>query len=229
MSDIKKLTLVQKLSKISDEIGKLEKDGVNTYQKYKYLSIEGVYEAVGPLLAKYEVFVSSKIIECNTEHVPKQDGKIQFYATVWIEYTFHSGSETLTTQNYGSAMDSSDKASTQAMRACHKYAYIQAFNISSGDKDPDSKNPEATKTEAPKKPKKEFSKISKARWSIDNMIKANWDKEINDNSIMIKDNKGKSIYITLEEYQKKEVDEYLQTLEAKENELKESSLNDLPS
>ena len=219
----KELTLVQKLSKISDEIGKLVKDGENKFQKYTYLSVDGVYEAVRPLLAKYEVFVSSKIIECNTEHVPKIDGKIQFYATVWIEYTFHSGDETLSTHNYGSAMDSSDKASTQAMRACHKYAYIQAFNISSGDKDPDSKNPEAAKLPPTIQLKKlTYPTIPEESFSLEAIGNKGWDGKIERGFIKLKDKKGKVVYYEVSPDQAKAIKEHIQNLELQALDIKES-------
>ena len=225
----KKLTLIQKLAKISEEIGPLGKDGENTFHKYKYLSIDAVYSAVAPLLSKHEVFVTSRVIESQTDHIPKGD-KIQFYVTVTVEYTFHSGEESISTQNHASAMDSSDKASTQAMRAAQKYAYMQAFNIVSGESDPDEKSPQAEqKPKQQAKPKK-YPTIPQKSFSFEALEKAGWDEELKDGFIKLKDNKGKDVWYQLSKEQIEATKNHLDKKHLEEldkNELKESPLSDL--
>jgi len=125
------------------EIGAIGKDSENVQQKYKYRSVEQVYNRVQPLFAKHGIFSYPKVVENTRETHQTAKGGTLHYAVLTVEYTFAAeDGSSISITVVGEAMDSGDKASNKAMAAAHKYAICQLLNIPYEIVDPDAYTPE---------------------------------------------------------------------------------------
>jgi len=119
----------------------ISKDQKNVQQGFKFRSIDDVYNALAPLLAKHRLCMLPIVKNRLVTERPTAKGGLLFYVVVEVEYTLVSASDgsqhKITT--IGEAMDSGDKATNKAMSAAYKYACIQTFCIpTEGDNDADS-------------------------------------------------------------------------------------------
>lgn len=123
------------IAAIIDECKAIPKSKKNTQGNgYMYRGIDDVMNALQPLFAKYKVFVTPEVIDCQREERQTQKGGNLIYAILKVRYTFYAddgSSVTATVQ--GEAMDSGDKASNKAMSAAFKYALFQTFCIPTED------------------------------------------------------------------------------------------------
>ena len=121
---------------ISAIIGEMAAQGIgknskNKNQGWQFRGIDAVYNALAPLLAKYELMILPRIKNRTvTEKLTKNGGTI-FYVTVDAEFDFVSSKDGSkhTVQTIGEAMDSGDKATNKAMSIALKYAAFQSFFI----------------------------------------------------------------------------------------------------
>lgn len=121
------------------EIGAIGKDSENVQQKYKYRSVEDVYNRVQPLFAKHGIFSYPKVIAQARETGKTKAGGEIHYAILTVEYTFAAeDGSCIPVTVVGEGMDSGDKASNKAMAAAHKYAICQVLNIPYQVIDPDA-------------------------------------------------------------------------------------------
>lgn len=143
--DVKSLTVFERISAIAGELAKegISKSRENQQQHYKFRGIDDVYNALAPLLAKYEVCIIPRVRarECS-ERKSKNDTVI-FSVVVTVDYLIscslgdNSTSETTATI-IGEAMDSGDKATNKAMSAAYKYLCLQTFCIPTEGESPDA-------------------------------------------------------------------------------------------
>lgn len=150
-----------KIISVMKEIGAIGKDSENTQQKFKYRSIDAVYNRVQPLFARHGIFSAPSVLESTqTEGATKSGGRM-FHVFMRVSYSFFAedGShvDTIVT---GEAMDSGDKASNKAMAAAHKYAICQILQIPYEMIDPDKHSPEWAF-----EGKREFNEIKKEWWA----------------------------------------------------------------
>lgn len=168
-------TLAEKLVAASKAIGKVAKDGNNTFQHYTFQSeaaikaaVKGAIESVGiQIIPNYEVI--------NQYDRTSNKGGINHYVDVLGTFDITDGKEHLTGTMPGSGQDSGEKAMMKATTVAQKYFYKQLFNISDQDPDPDSEaaaptsrptaNQSAPQQSAPKSPSK--SQLTR----IDNLVK----------------------------------------------------------
>jgi hypothetical protein len=168
-------TLAEKLVAASKAIGKVAKDGNNTFQHYTFQSeaaikaaVKGAIESVGiQIIPNYEVI--------NQYDRTSNKGGINHYVDVLGTFDITDGKEHLTGTMPGSGQDSGEKAMMKATTVAQKYFYKQLFNISDQDPDPDSEaaaptsrpttNQSASQQSAPKSPSK--SQLTR----IDNLVK----------------------------------------------------------
>lgn len=154
---IKELSLSEKLSFITEEVGPIAKtkrpgDTVS----FKYRSIDDVQNHLNPLLAEYGVTLQSKVLkhELTMREFTKGKGesevkKIAYTAVVHMAVIFSDGKETETWEEVSMSEDYADKAMTQAMSMAYKYALLRKFCIVTADlTDPDSREPEHREVEA---------------------------------------------------------------------------------
>lgn len=121
---------------ISAIIGEMSEQGIgknskNKQQGWQFRGIDAVYNALAPLLAKYELMILPRTLsrEC-TERQTRNGGAV-FYVVVDCEFDFVSAKDGSkhTVRTFGEAMDSGDKATNKAMSIALKYAAFEAFFI----------------------------------------------------------------------------------------------------
>lgn len=164
--------LYQKLLKITEEIGKIDKTGTNTTQNYKFIEQAKVVAEVRVQLAKYGVVIIpetvSRTIERYTTTKAGYGGKpayeqASYHVNVVSRYTLVNADnpedKMVCDWDAGEALDTSDKATNKATTASQKYFLMKLFNISDQD-DPDGHSPEApTPAKRPAKPTRDYSKL----------------------------------------------------------------------
>jgi hypothetical protein len=137
--------IYEKLAAIQQDINPIGKNQKNTGQGFMFRGVDAVYNALHPLLAKHEVFTTSKIINAIREEKQTKNGGTVIYSISGyrnLHFTPTDGSN-VSTQARGEGMDSGDKASNKAMAVAHKYALTQTFTIPyEGMVDPDAESHE---------------------------------------------------------------------------------------
>lgn len=176
--------LAKKLSSIMGEVGYVQKDGSNSYHKYKYASAEAVLKKVNAALSKNNI-----ALESNADILYTSDDLTNVIAKVTLILVDGDTGETMSIAGCGQGSDKTDKATMKAITAATKYTLSTGFLISWGD-DPEediysdlvaSLESEVTDFDTLRKWKdtnrKFFSKLTKTQQaSIMNTIK-NLDKE----------------------------------------------------
>jgi|8_EtaG_2_1085327.scaffolds.fasta_scaffold10196_4 hypothetical protein len=129
-------TLHECLAQTMAEVGYVQKDATNDFQRYKYASAEAVLRKVNTSLSSQGVCCAStaELVSHETIQGPK---KATFHAIVKLSLTFHKGSDQITVSGLGSGSDSGDKSVMKANTAALKYCLANAFLISWGD-DPEA-------------------------------------------------------------------------------------------
>lgn len=141
-----KLNLYQKLIKMTEEIGKIEKTGRNQMQNYSFIEQAQVVAELRPQIAKYGVLIVPETLERTVERfeVTRSNGKpgVDVHVNVKSRYTIINADnpeERIVCEwDGGEAIDSSDKATNKATTASHKNFLMKLFNISDkedGDND----------------------------------------------------------------------------------------------
>lgn len=137
-------SIYQLIPKIMGEIGAIGKNGQNTFDNYKFRSIDDVYNKVQPVLAKNGVFFKPSVLESHESQQTSKNGTPQIRVKQKIEYTFFAADgSNFSTIVEGEAIDRSDKATNKAMTAALKYMLIQVFCIAiEGQEDADKDTPD---------------------------------------------------------------------------------------
>lgn len=148
---IKKITA--KMVKVMEEVSHIQKNGTNDFHKYQYATAADVLEKVNEALCKNKVCSVAKAELISLEHVVNAKGNQEHLATVQMNIRLidSESGEYVDIAGLGNGQDSGDKAVMKAETASIKYAYMMAFNISTGD-DPeaDIKTDQFAAAETPK-------------------------------------------------------------------------------
>ena len=155
------------------DVGFVAKDKINKQQGFKYRSVDDVFNALHPALAKNKVFIVPRILERNCATIGKtQKGADMIKVVCKIKFTFFAeDGSSVESVIVGEGLDTGDKATNKAMAAAYKYACFQVFCIPTEElmNDPDGEsqeleedtrkkskkektNPEEKKSEETKKP-----------------------------------------------------------------------------
>lgn len=162
------------LAGVIADVGSVAKDKVNRQQGFKFRSIDDVYNALHPALAKNKVVIIPRVLERKCEVVGKtKNGTDMIKVICKVKFGLYaedgSNEEAII---YGEGIDTGDKATNKAMAIAYKYACFQVFCIPTEDMvDPDAeslelqeegtKGQKAKKAAAPKaaaQPKKQEAK-----------------------------------------------------------------------
>lgn len=128
------------LRKLLKQKGVLKKEGVNTYDKYKYFSEAQYKELFTELLSEVGLELSFTELEYNTfegsekqanGRMPKLEFKLTDISTGFYE----------TTVITGEAIDKGDKAGYKAYTGAIKYYLANTFMVATGD-DPEKESPD---------------------------------------------------------------------------------------
>lgn len=136
------------------DIGHVAKDKTNIQQHYKFRSIDDVYNALHPALAKNKLFIVPDILEREVNTITTKSNTKMFHVICRIRFTFYAedGSH-VSSIIVGEAMDTADKATNKAMAIAYKYACFQVFCIPTEEMlDPDAVTPEEQYANTRKKP-----------------------------------------------------------------------------
>lgn len=133
------LNIYQRLSKITSELGTVNKNlNVSTGKStYKAVSERDIKDAVKPLEEKYGVFsypVDKEIVD--SELVEDATGRRYRYMRLRVVMRFvniDKPEEYVDVIGYGDGLDSGDKAPGKADTYACKYCYISMLTISSGE------------------------------------------------------------------------------------------------
>lgn len=135
------------------DCGIVGKDKVNKQQGFKYRSVDDVFNALHPALAKNKVVIIPTVVERQCEEVGKtKNGTAILKVICKVKYDIcaEDGSR-VTSIIYGEGMDMGDKATNKAMAIAYKYLCFQVFCIPTEEmSDPDGESLEE-KIGTPKK------------------------------------------------------------------------------
>ena len=168
VSEIKKMSIYEKMQKITEEMGVIQKNlsiqaGSN---KYKAVSERDILDNVKPLEANYRIYsypferniLQSDILVKETEYQGKATKTNSLFMRIEAIYRFVNidmPEQYIDIKSYADGIDTGDKATGKAMTYADKYALMKAYKISTGD-DPD-KDPSPENGYA-KKPKIDYRK-----------------------------------------------------------------------
>jgi hypothetical protein len=130
-------TLVQKLARVTSKIGKIEKEGQNSFHGYKYITEGQISAVLRRYLSDEGIFFRTDIHDVTTtcREVPKG---YERFVDVKTKHTFSDGVSEITIDGYGQAVDlNGDKALYKAVTGATKYALMKTFLISDGN-DPEA-------------------------------------------------------------------------------------------
>lgn len=131
------------LAGVIADVGAVTKDRINKQQGFKFRSIDDVYNALHPALAKNKVVIVPRILERTCEVVGKtQKGTDMVKVVCKIQFNFYAeDGSTVESIIVGEGLDTGDKATNKAMAIAYKYACFQVFCIPTEEMvDPDAES-----------------------------------------------------------------------------------------
>lgn len=134
--------LAKKIVGVMKECRRVEKDGFNSFQKYKYATAAAVISMVNDALTKCNVATISETKLLEMKAVTNAKGDSAHLATVEVAVTLidaDSGEEKKII-GIGSGHDTLDKSVAKAQTMALKYAYMSSFGIAQGDDPDDDRN-----------------------------------------------------------------------------------------
>ena len=139
----KELNLVQKIAAISGKLGAISKEKQKDSKlDFGYQRIDDVVNAINPLMAEAGIISTVKVLSKKVaeQEITDRYGNLKTVtkADVDCEITITDGTAEISTQESAIKADYSDKAVTQAISMCYKYALIRLFKVRTKDTiDPD--------------------------------------------------------------------------------------------
>lgn len=130
------------MSEAMHYVRSVQKDGVNTFQNFKFRGIDAVMNAVGPALRKaHVVIVPSRIISHDMQTAQTSQNKTTNAVRVHVEYTIYGpAGDSIKMEAVGEAQDSADKGTAKAMSVAYRTLLLQAFTLPTDDPDPDQED-----------------------------------------------------------------------------------------
>lgn len=126
------------MSLVSQRCAYVQKDGTNSFHRYKFASAGSILTKVNAALAECGVasFADAQIL--SQQRVPTKQGEAdQVIVRVTIKLVDVESGESETIAGIGCGQDNGDKAVMKAETAALKYAWTMTLNISTGD-DPEA-------------------------------------------------------------------------------------------
>lgn len=136
-ADSEEMNLIAKLNEASKQIGPIDKDGSNSYQKYSFQSETAIKYAVENAIRKVGIRIIPTYEVLSQYDRSSKKGGSNHFVDVMGTFTITDGSESVIGTMPGSGQDSGEKATAKACTSAQKYFYKQLFNITDKDEDPD--------------------------------------------------------------------------------------------
>lgn len=135
--------IYQLIPKVMQEVGAIGKSGFNSFDKYKFRSIEDIYNALQPALSKNGIFIVPRVLDSKENTVQTKAGADQVRVKVKVEYQVcASDGSSIVSVFEGEGIDRSDKATNKAMQAAFKFMCSQLFCLAfEGMEDADKDSP----------------------------------------------------------------------------------------
>ena len=164
-ANVLRAQLYSKIELVANAIGALEKDGNNSFSRYKYITHEAVTTAIRPLLVSHSLSVVMDIEDYNERDFETKNSKGEIKVTtrtVMICRFYITDTETGYQESHrwiGAEQDNGGKSMQQAATQANKYFLFKLFKITDKESDSDSVTNEVTKPVlTPEKLKAELSK-----------------------------------------------------------------------
>lgn len=156
--DIQKMSLVEKVLRIGEDMPEITKTGHNDKQDYDFVEQQTIMNAVRPLLQRYRVIVVPRVVDHKLHNKQGFDTKAGqevakgVKVVVSMTFTFinvDDPDDKLEVPWTAEGDDWGDKGTNKATTIGQKNVYIRTFNIA--DTDPDAEMPEGGSVAAPAK------------------------------------------------------------------------------
>lgn len=126
--------IFEAISGVMRDIGAIQKNDTNPFDKYKYRGIDAVYNAVQPALIKNGVFIVPQLVSIEQAERLSKKGDPQIHSKVRVRYVLYATDGTSIEAEFpGEAIDRSDKSVNKAMTAAFKYMVFELFCIPTDD------------------------------------------------------------------------------------------------
>lgn len=149
---------------VISDVGYVAKDKINKTQGFKYRSVDDVFNALHPALAKNKVVIVPTILERESTVIGKtQKGTDMVKVVCRIKFTFFAEDGSFVESVIiGEGLDTGDKATNKAMAIAYKYVCFQVFCIPTEEmSDPDAERPEMELEDRTDKKTQEKKKANK--------------------------------------------------------------------
>lgn len=125
------LTVYQRVGAIVAEMPAIGKGQRNEQQGFMYRGHDDVMNALNPLLSKYGVFFTPRVVERVTDQRTTSRGGTMYEVNLHVEYTFYGpNGDSFTASAWGEGTDSGDKSTNKAMTMALKNVLAQTFAVS---------------------------------------------------------------------------------------------------
>lgn len=145
MSENSKLTLAAKIAKVAAEIGPIEKDGVNSQQKYRFIEYAAVAAEIRKKQAEVGIAIIPRIKSYTRDDIKTSKGGLGFHYLLSMEFEVintEDENDRLTMDWIGEATDYGDKGINKAITSAVKYFAMRLYNISEkGEEEADNATP----------------------------------------------------------------------------------------
>ena len=135
--------LYRKVEMLAATIGKLQKEGRNTFSNYEYIKHEQVLTALRAELLNHNLSIVADMVDFS-ERDFTNNGKVTIRTTVKMLFTItdlETGKQALHTF-FGAEQDTGGKSMQQAVSQCTKYFLFKLLKITDKGEDGDSKTVE---------------------------------------------------------------------------------------
>ena len=135
--------IFKQIPKIMADLKPISKDQKG--HNFSFRGIDDVYNALQPLMAKYKVFTTTKVLKETVVAYESTKGAhgVQRVLTVQFDFYAEDGSS-VQCITHGEGIDYGDKCSNKCMAIAHKYALLQTFAVPTKDNDdPDQQSHES--------------------------------------------------------------------------------------
>lgn len=130
---------------VMQDIGAIEKNSTNPYDKYKYRGIDDVYNNLQQALIKNGVVIKPELLDIVQLDRTSKKGEPMVHTRVTVKYQVACAADgsSIDVVFPGENMDRSDKSINKAMTAAYKYMAFELFCIPVRDmEDADKDSPE---------------------------------------------------------------------------------------
>ena len=106
------------------------KEQRNREQNYAFRGIDDIYNALQRLMAKHEVFSTTRIVSESWTEIVSKGGSKGTHAVIKYTFRFFCGDGSyVDTDAFGEGIDYGDKTANKCASIAHKYAMIQTYCI----------------------------------------------------------------------------------------------------